>query len=162
MPAEAFGAYVEDAITEYAHDKVAAGSWPEVGALERSREEFKSLLPQGLATPDNHIFEILATEGGPVVGVIWLAIEHNQGATGGYVYNVDIKPEHRRQGHALRAFQALEPLAAAFGASGIGLHVFGHNLAAQALYRKLGYEVTGLTMRRAIASTIPACSNNAL
>ena len=174
MPAEAFGAYQQASIIGYAEDKVAVGSWPAAGALERSREEFASLLPQGLATPDNHIFEILAADVGPVVGAIWLAIEHHQGVAGGYIYNVEIHPEHRRRGHALRAFEAIEPLAAALGATNIGLHVFGQNHAAQALYRKLGYQVTGINMRKTIAPmiaptimptiapTIPPCSNNAL
>ena len=166
MPAEAFSAYQQASIIGYAEDKVAVGSWPSAGALERSHEEFASLLPQGLATPDNHIFEILAAEAGPVVGAIWLAIEHHQGVASGYIYNVEIHPEHRRLGHAVRAFQALEPLAAALGAGAIGLHVFGQNFAAQALYRKLGYQVTGINMRKTIVSTIaptiPPCSNNAL
>lgn len=33
----------------------------------------------------------------------------------------------------------------------IGLHVFGHNAAAQALYRKVGYEVTNINMAKNVA-----------
>jgi ribosomal protein S18 acetylase RimI-like enzyme len=32
----------------------------------------------------------------------------------------------------------------------IGLHVFGHNERASSLYRKMGYEVTDLTMYKEI------------
>ena len=37
------------------------------------------------------------------------------------------------------------------GLRDIGLHVFAHNDGAQALYHALGYEVTGLNMRKAMA-----------
>ena len=159
MPAEAYGLYLEEEIAAYAQDKVAVGSWAAEGALERSRAEFATLLPQGLATPDNHLFEILAADDGAVVGAIWLAIEREHGTVTGYVYNVGIKPEFQRQGHALRAFQGLELLALELGAASIGLHVFGANAAAQALYRRLGFTVTGINMRKSIASTITACSS---
>ena len=68
------------------------------------------------------------------------------GVRGGYVYDLEVLPEFRRQGHAERAFAALEPIAEKLGLASIGLHVFAHNPGAQALYAKLGYKVTGLNM----------------
>jgi ribosomal protein S18 acetylase RimI-like enzyme len=103
-------------------------------------------LPQGLATPDNHLFEILATADGPTVGCLWFAVEDQHGVRGAYVYDVEIKPEFRRLGHARRAFQALDGIVASLGLSSIGLHVFGHNPGAQALYIQLGFAVTGINM----------------
>jgi len=47
---------------------------------------------------------------------------------------------------ATAAFAALEGEARARGLAGIGLHVFGHNPGARALYEKLGYETTNLHM----------------
>ena len=148
MPAEAYAAYAESSAAGYAEDNIASGRWPEEGALERSRAEFEALLPQGLATPDNHVHEIKAAQGGPTVGALWFAVQARDGVRSAYVYDVFIQPEHRRQGHARRAFLALEPLAAAMGATHIGLHVFGHNLGAQALYRQLGYGVTGTNLKK--------------
>ena len=141
-----YPAYLAAAIAGYAQDNVAVGRWPQAGAAERSRADFESLLPLGLATPDNHLFEMLVAEDGPAVGMLWLAIERKHGFTSGFVYDVEVQPAHRRQGHALRAFRALEPIAAALGATSIGLHVFGSNAPAQALYRRLGYGVTGVNM----------------
>ena len=146
MRAEAFTAWVQQAVSGYADDNVAVGRWPAEGALERSRAEFASLLPQGLATPEHHLFEILAGEAGPTVGFLWFAVDVQHGQRGGFVYDVGILPAFRRQGHARRAFQALEPLARALGLTSIGLHVFGHNPGAQALYAQLGYGVTGLNL----------------
>ena len=151
MPAAAFEPYVQTSVAGYAEDNVTAGRWPREGALERSRAEFESLLPQGLDTPDNHLFQIMATPAGPVVGVIWFAVDVKHGLRSAFVYDVEIHAPFRRQGHALRAFQALEPVVAALGLSTIGLHVFGHNPGAQALYAKLGYGVTGINMVKNLA-----------
>ena len=148
MRPERYASYVEAAIAGYARDNVSAGRWPEVGALERSRDDFVSLLPQGLATPEHFLYEILAHDGGPTVGGLHVHIENKHGAVSAYVYDIEIEPAFRRQGHAGRALQALETLAAAAGAGGIGLNVFADNTGAQALYRKLGYVTTNFNMRK--------------
>lgn len=153
MPAAAFAPYMQTSVAGYAEDNVRANRWPREGALERSRAEFESLLPQGLHTPDNHVFEIMATANGPVVGVIWFAVEAKHGPRSAFVYDVEIHPPFRRQGHALRAFQALEPVVKALGLSAIGLHVFGHNPGAQALYARLGYGITGINMVKNLAGS---------
>lgn len=148
MNPEVYAEVVEASIAAYADDNVAAERWPRAGALERSRNEFGSLLPQGLATLDNHWFEIRAGADGPRVGHLWFAVQQQQGQCTAFVYDVEVKPAHRRQGHARRAFEALELLAAERGAAHIGLHVFGFNAPAQALYRSLGYAVTSLNMSK--------------
>lgn len=150
LPPEAFGAYMQASIASYAQETVEAGRWPAEGALERSHADFLALLPQGLATPDHHLLEVLATPEGPVVGHLWLALERRHGGCSAFVYNVEIAPEHRRRGHARRAFEAAEALAAELGATSIGLHVFAHNWGAQALYESLGYQVTGINMKKGL------------
>ncbi len=146
MSAAAFAGYAEHAIAEYARDNVAAGRWPAESALARSRAEFESQLPQGVETPDNHFYEIKESETGPTVGSLWFAMQVSHGVRSAFVYDLEVKPEFRRRGHARAAFEAMEPLARELGASSIGLHVFGHNPGAQALYGQLGYRVTGVNM----------------
>jgi len=68
------------------------------------------------------------------------------------VYDVYVRPEHQRKGHAGRAFAALEVEAHRLGLTGIALHVFGHNAGAQALYQKLGYVPTNINMFKPLAS----------
>lgn len=146
MRAETYPAYVEAAIAGYAEDNVAAGRWPRDGAVERSRQEFASLLPLGLQTPDNLLFEILEDDSGPTVGFVWMALERRHGACRAYVYDLEVLAAYRRVGHAWRALKAVERLAIDAGATSIGLNVFASNLGAQALYRKLGYVPTNLNM----------------
>jgi ribosomal protein S18 acetylase RimI-like enzyme len=146
MSPERYRTFREAAIAAYAEDNVAAGRWLRDTALQQSRASFDDLLPQGLATPDNYLFEIRATPAGPTVGSIWFAVETRNCVRSAHVYDVEIDAASRRQGHALRAFEALEPMIRALGISSVGLHVFGHNPGAQALYARLGYNVTGVNM----------------
>ena len=145
MSPAVFAEVMASSIADYARDNVAAGRWPAAGALERSRGEITALLPQGLATPDHQLFTIHAADG-TRVGHLWFAIESHHGQRTAFVFDLAILPPHRRQGHARRAFAAMEALAKELGAQSIGLHVFAFNEAALALYRGLGYRVTEFNM----------------
>ncbi len=83
-----------------------------------------------------------------MAGFVWLAIERKDSGVSGFVYDLEIKSEYRRQGHASRALAALEALARAQGATSLGLHVFAFNQAAQTLYHRLGYRVARLNMHK--------------
>jgi ribosomal protein S18 acetylase RimI-like enzyme len=146
MSAGVYDQYVHVAVKAYADEIVESGRWSEEGAVERSQADFDSSLPQGLNTADNFLFEIKVARSGPTVGYIWFAVEEKHGLRFAFVYDFEIKPEFRRQGHATSAFKALEMKVQELGLSSIGLHVFGHNLEAQNLYKKLGYKVTGFNM----------------
>lgn len=152
MRAASFATYQLNSIRSYADENIAAGRWPAAGALERSRSDFIALLPQGLATPDNFLYEIQSqldpaeTTGGIHVGYLWFAVVVKNDERSGYVYDLEVFPEYRRQGHAERAFAAMETVAREMRLPGVGLHVFANNPGAQNLYAKLGYRVTGLNM----------------
>ena len=147
-----YAAYLEEAIPGYAADKVASGQWSEAESLELSRKSLEELLPQGLATPDNLLFSIVDETAEPV-GMLWIAVQERAGQRIAYVYDVSIEPAHRRRGHASRAFHALEDEVRAMGLAGIGLHVFGHNASARALYERLGYVATNISMFKPLAPT---------
>jgi len=140
-----FATWCDSVIPEFAAEKVKSGDWLESDALDRSRASLNELLPKGIETPDNHLFAIV----GPVgesVGMLWFAVRERSGNRIAYVYNIAIAPEFRRQGHAERAFDALECEASRLGLKGVALHVFGHNRGARSLYEKLGFEATDITM----------------
>jgi ribosomal protein S18 acetylase RimI-like enzyme len=46
--------------------------------------------------------------------------------------------------------ELVEARARELGAKSVELHVFGHNYVAQALYEKVGYNVTSITMAKPI------------
>lgn len=150
MTEDEYAAWVDATVPAYAEDKVASGQWSAAESLARSRKEFDELLPQGLETPENRFFTIVDAQGAPV-GTLWIAEQARGGARIAYVYDVGIHPERQREGHAHRAFVALEDEARRLGLAGIALHVFGHNIGARALYAKLGFEPTNLHLFKPLA-----------
>ena len=144
-----FDAWLAATIPSYAADKVATGAWPADEAVELSRQEYAKLLPQGRQTPEQHLYAVVADDG-QRVGSLWIAEVQRPGKRVAYVFDVTIAPAHRRQGHALRAFQALEGEVVRLGLAGIALHVFGHNTEAQALYAKLGFEPTNINLYKPV------------
>lgn len=148
MPAERFAAFAEESQQAYADDNVLAGRWPEAGALQQARAEFARLLPQGVATPGHRLYEILEKASGQCVGVLWLALQQAGAERVGYVYNLRVGSAFRGRGHARAAMQLAEAEVLAAGGVRMALHVFGFNTSAQALYRSLGYGITGLNMAK--------------
>jgi ribosomal protein S18 acetylase RimI-like enzyme len=145
-----YAAFVESTVPAYAADKVASGQWDQEQSLELARSALAGLLPDGLRTAGHYLFTIQDDRAEPV-GRLWIAAQERGGGRVAYVYEVAIKPEHRRQGHAARAMRAAEDEARALGLSGIALHVFGHNPGAIAMYEKLGYRPTNINMFKALA-----------
>lgn len=146
-----YAAWVVQAIAAYAQDKVASGQWTEAESLKKSEDEHQELLPQGLRTPENHLFTV-QDESGCVVGMLWFAVKRKFDKPIAFVFDIDIRPEFQRQGHGLRAFKALEEKVIELGLSGIALHVFGSNIAARALYEKLGFQPTNISLFKAVGA----------
>lgn len=144
LPACGFADWLDGAITRLADYLQASGRATPAEALEQARRTHAELLPQGLQTPGHHLFEVHDARGHPV-GQLWLQL----GAGGrAHLYDLFIEPQHRRQGHARRAMQALLAEAAQLGAQRLGLNVLAANEAARQLYEQLGFQVHSLQMSR--------------
>ena len=148
MTPDFYPIFMEQAVADFAADKVRSGNWPAEGALERSRQVFQQFLPQGLDTPEQHLYTITADEDGTELGYLWYGITGEGGQRAAYLYEFLIDEKQRRRGYGLQALQALDEVVRRAGLERILLHVFGHNQAAQALYAKAGYTVSNITMVR--------------
>ena len=142
------------AVPAYAADKVASGQWAADAALDLSKKEHDQLLPLGRLSPDNHLSSIVDVEGSPV-GMLWFAVQTKFNARIAYVFDIDVWPEHQRKGHGTQAFVALEGEVQRLGLAGIALHVFGHNTGAQALYARLEFQPTNISLYKAMAGAAP-------
>jgi len=151
MQAQAYAAFFEEAVSGYAADNVASGRWLEHEAVQLARAETERLLPQGVATPEHHLYEIKVDPLGETVGCLWFGALARGSKRVAFVYQLMVYPRFRRRGHALAALAALEPLAIGLGLSGIALNVFGSNREAQSLYRAAGFDVTSIGMHRNLA-----------
>lgn len=132
-------------IQDYAKDHVEAGNWTETEALEKARESVGNLLPAGVKTKDHYLYTVADRATGQEVGVLWLGIRAEKT---GFIYDLEIHEAFRRKGYAAAAMQTLEVEAKRLGAEKLSLHVFAHNDRARALYEKLGYETTDISMAK--------------
>jgi ribosomal protein S18 acetylase RimI-like enzyme len=146
MSEAAFEAYVAQAAEEYAAEHVRGGRWTDEEAPAAARAEYDRLLPQGTATADHYLRHVVDDESGETVGLIWYW--HERARDRLFLYDISIAEAQRRKGYAAQALAQLEEEARKLGAEEIGLHVFGHNTAAWALYAKMGYEETNVMMRK--------------
>jgi ribosomal protein S18 acetylase RimI-like enzyme len=152
MREESFERFFELAVHGYAEDNAASGRWSWQDAVLLARTETTRLLPQGLATKDNDLFEIQLPRSGEIVGYLWAAALNRGVKKVAYIYQLYVLPEFRRQGHARRALQQYEAMARQGGFGSVALNVFGSNTGAQTLYRSLGFAVTSIGMHKDLAS----------
>ena len=153
MAAEDFDTYIEKLTANYAKDNVRSGRWTREEALEKSVSQINSLLPEGIET-QNHVFFSIVDEGtGDAVGYIWLHVAPGEGHKKAFIYDLIIFEKFRKRGYGRAALVALEEYAKEKGIASISLHVFAHNAAALSLYRKMGYEVTSMNMKKNISDT---------
>lgn len=146
-----YEAFLEWAIPDYAQDNVRSGTWPEAEALQRSEEQYRELLPQGLHTPGQYLFTVRDPKLDSSVGLLWFSLELARPGKPAFLYQFKIEEAFRRQGYGLAALRALEEKVRALGAGAILLHVFGHNAPARTLYEKAGYATIDLVMAKGLA-----------
>ncbi|WP_018351240.1 GNAT family N-acetyltransferase [Longispora albida] len=138
MTEEEFPAWRDGEVEGYARDISSSGLMSLERALERSRQEFPELLPEGMATP-GHTFWVVEA-GQEQVATIWLRHDMMPGMS--YVFGVTSSPAHRGKGYGRAAMLAGERASVEAGDTVLGLNVFGSNAVAQNLYTKLGYVAT--------------------
>jgi ribosomal protein S18 acetylase RimI-like enzyme len=148
MGDEEFAAWRQDAVRVYAQEWVDRGVPPEQARL-KSEADHATLLPDGLAT-DGVRFEVLVHVG-EVVGHVWVARrELPPGGDAGFVFDVEVREEHRGRGHGRTLMLLAEDVTRAWGADRLGLHVFASNTPALRLYESLGYATTRYNLAKAL------------
>ena len=148
MPRERFRGYRDDLVRDYAEDKVRAGAWSREEAPRRAAADVDGLLPDGTETEGHYLYLLRDPSTAREVGAVWIAVLDSGVGRAVWIYDARVYEPFRRQGHGTGALRAAEERAAELGADRVELHVFGHNPAARALYERLGYETTGVVMRR--------------
>ncbi|GGU40348.1 hypothetical protein GCM10010178_36060 [Lentzea flava] len=123
---------------------------PEEVARERVRSGTARFLPGGLDTAGHHLLTA-ENESGEAVGNAWVGPDPSQAsATTAWLYDINVFPAYRRSGYGSAILAAVEALIAREGKTALGLSVVGDNDAAIALYRRSGYDVESMSMRKKI------------
>lgn len=145
-------AYLAGAIDNYAQEHVRAGNWLPEEAHQKSANEFRQLLPDGVASKDQYLFSIEDAASGRHIGMLWLAVIVKGAHRTGFIYDFNVDEAQQGKGYGREALKALDEKAAELGVEALSLHVFGHNPRAIHLYEKMGYEVTDLHMTKQLIS----------
>lgn len=140
-----FERFLERAIREYAEDHVRNGNWSADGAYEKSRKEFEHYLPEGIHSPDQYLYSIVDDDDNKI-GVLWVQIKDQKA----FIFDFVIDELFRGKGYGKQALAALDEKLRAMSVESIGLHVFGDNSTAQELYKKMGYRITGIHMKKTL------------
>ena len=145
MSQSAYESWRARAVSDYAAQHVTSGSWTPEESLARSQAEFDQLLPAGLATPGHKLWSARSSTGEDV-GMLWIATDRRPGLA--FIYDIEMDDAHRGEGYGTATLLALEDWCRANGLRSIGLHVFGHNLGAWRLYKRMGYVETNVNMEK--------------
>ncbi|MGM9986110.1 MAG: GNAT family N-acetyltransferase [Bacillaceae bacterium] len=145
MNADEYKEYVAVAINTYAKEKVLAGNWKEEESIAKAKESYEQLLPEGEKTENHYLYTIMNDD--QACGMIWLGKQTDEQ---GFIYDFSIEDKYRGNGFGKEAMKLVEQEGKKVGLKKIGLHVFGHNHAARALYEKLGYQITNVQMIKEI------------
>ncbi|MFJ4173185.1 GNAT family N-acetyltransferase [Microbacterium sp. NPDC089696] len=129
-----FAAYSEAA---FADDLVASGRYSAEAAATESHRQMTLELPDGVDSSGQMLFTAHAD--GDEVGILWLGERTRDVRPHVFVLDIEVAEGHRRRGHGREIMLAAEQAARQVGAESIGLHVFGFNAGAIALYESLGY-----------------------
>ncbi|OEJ27802.1 GNAT family N-acetyltransferase [Streptomyces agglomeratus] len=138
MSAAEFDAWLPHTKAGYAESLTARG-YSEDAARAKSDADHATALADGIATPDTYLGVLVRD--GAVVGTLWLALRNpHAGASGAYVFDVEVAGAYRGQGLGRALLLLAEREAMAAGAERIGLNVYADNTPARRLYESLGYE----------------------
>ena len=147
-----YRAYRDHLVRDYAADKVRAGAWSESEAQIRAAKDVDGLLPEGPATQGHFLYSVRDDAAEAEVGTVWFALRDSGVGRYVWIYDIIINESFRRRGYASRTLELVEARAKELGAKSVELHVFGHNQGAQALYEKVGYSVTSITMAKQVGA----------
>lgn len=146
MSKKAFESFYEDSIIDYANEHVKSGDWKTEGSIERARTEFENLLPEGLDTNNQCLLSVINNN--VDIGYLWLHIYEGEYQKQCFIYDIKIKETYRGQGLGTKTLKCIEQYCKDKDVESIGLHAFGHNKRAVALYNKMGFETTNYRMEK--------------
>ena len=127
---------------EYARGLVEHAGLTSEEAEAKVARDIPAVLPEGLATPDVHVWA--AEADGRRVGTVFFGLRGNEA----WLYEITIDEGERGRGYGRAAMLALEAEVRALGHDRLALNVWGGNEVARGLYRSLGYAEQAVHMRK--------------
>lgn len=146
MSQDEYVAWRERSEREYAGEIATSRDLDPEAAAAASAGEFAQLLPDGLASPDMHLFTAVVDD--EPVGIGWFELRQRASGVSAWIFDIRLDEDRRGQGLGRRLLDALHDAARGLGATSMTLNVFGDNTTAIRLYESSGYAVTAQQMRK--------------
>lgn len=153
MTPDEYANYMKSSVEKYAEEKQKGEGLTPENALKMAQDSYQRLLPQGLETPEQFLYSIFSKDSQNSIGILWMAKKMNGVKPYTFIYDIELDAENRGKGLGKDLMQLVEKETLQLGCVSIGLHVYGHNAAAVALYEKSGFETTSRMMKKDL--TIP-------
>jgi ribosomal protein S18 acetylase RimI-like enzyme len=150
MTGAQFQIWSAQSIERYAREKMHAMRCSRAEAERIARHAFEARLPDGLSSADNFLRAIVH-ETDTVVGSLWYCVRHAGGRRSAFICDLIVDEGWRRNGIGYRTMLLLEEAVRELDVESIGLHVFGSNAPARALYARLGYVVVDAFMEKVLS-----------
>lgn len=131
----------------YALDKEKEG-YSKADALALSQKSFQTLLPQGIETPNQHLYRIVDSSSLDPVGILWWGIQKQGAQDLPWIYDISVEEKFQGKGYGRAAMLQAEIDVKKNGYQRLGLHVFGHNTKARSLYESLSFRTTNVVMQK--------------
>ena len=152
MNEERYNTFMEISRQDQIQGQILARYW-KVDEAEKNMEQMeKQVIPHGLETENHHFYSLKEIDSEKIVGGLWYMIMEQSGEHIIFVVDIQVYQGFRRLGYGSQAFRILEQHASDRGISSIVLNVFEHNVAARAMYNKLGYSGSGIIMTKTLNS----------
>lgn len=140
-----FSAYT---IKSYADGKILAGEWlPEEGE-QNATEQFRKLLPEGMATANHFFYTIVDPELSQSVGSIWYQIRGRETKQDAFILDLVIHERFQNRGYGTQTLQMLEARLRAMNVEKVSVRVSGQNTGSRRLNERLGYRITSIYMSK--------------
>ena len=85
-------------------------------------------------------------DAGNKIGVLWVQVKDGKA----FIFDFVIDEEFRGKGFGKQALTAMDEKLKSMGAESVALHVFGDNISAQELYKKMGFSILGMNMKKVL------------
>jgi len=151
MKADEYPAYCDYFIADYADDLAQNYGHSIEAATELAQQTLLSSLPDGIESKKHDLLCIeLNSNSSKVIGYLWHSITASDASS--FIYDFYIQAQYRGSGYGKQALNQLENLLATVGIDQIKLRVAFNNQRALALYKEVGFAISGYNMSKKITA----------
>jgi len=138
--------FLEETIKDYAKGLAKANDLNIEEAMEMSKRQIEQALYHQKETTQTKIVTIFDETINQAVGGIWFVI--NTEKMTAYSYQIFVDEKHRGKGYGKAALSELHNFCKTQNIKRTSLSVFGWNTLAFDLYKKMGYEIVQIVMKK--------------